>query len=764
MKITRISRMRDCRVFRDFTWSDDAGLYDFGRFNLIYGWNGSGKSTLSEIFRSLEIRQSPPAGDATLRIDRRDHHSTAFEAIPADMISIKVFNPDFVKAHVFRADREGMAPLLVVGQEPVNARLILDAKQAELAKMRAASETAVTQQDKLERQFTKHCQDAARAIKAVIGNDSGSAYRFYNAAGYKSRSYQMMADNDNDAHLLGDEDQIHLVDRQNEKQRQPLTLPEYQPVDVRTIAATTSQLLARTAQSNDQIGELLSDPSLSDWLRQGMHLHDDRAADACLYCEQPMPAARLAELHQHFNDEYDRLLDDLNSAIGQCRSALKEITTARSKLPVADQIYADLASRYGDAQLATLAYFDQAEAFLAQQISLLIEKTKALHRSVSPPSGDVDLDSHPLTQLIELVTEHNKACAAFQTQINAARERLEANFVAEQLSTYEQLTKEIGECRFTNERAIERAEVLEVDIRDLRQQTEDHGRAAQRLNDDLRRYLGPGHLRLAVEEDGYVLVRDGAPAHDPSDGEMNTIALLYFLQSLSSQDFELSDGVVVLDDPVSSLDENALHLAAGLIRARTKDAKQLFVLTHNFNFFRQVRDWFTSANRNAKDNSAGRPARFYMLRAAVKDDSRTSGLLPLDPLLENYQSDYHYLFSRIYAAANSPSSDMEDVYPLPNLTRRFLEAFLAFKLPGPQSLRDKLNGVDFDDVFKARIVSFTHTYSHDNVIDAPQHDLSELSEAPVVAQHVLDLVKQMDSTHYQLLEQITRRALAKTRR
>jgi wobble nucleotide-excising tRNase len=56
--------MRNCGVFRDFSWPSD--LSDFGRYNLIYGWNGSGKTTLSRLFRALENKTALPSGEATV--------------------------------------------------------------------------------------------------------------------------------------------------------------------------------------------------------------------------------------------------------------------------------------------------------------------------------------------------------------------------------------------------------------------------------------------------------------------------------------------------------------------------------------------------------------------------------------------------------------------------------------------------------------------------------------------------------------------------
>lgn len=116
---------------------------------------------------------------------------------------------------------------------------------------------------------------------------------------------------------------------------------------------------------------------------------------------------------------------------------------------------------------------------------------------------------------------------------------------------------------------------------------------AERLNNDLYKYLGHRELQLEVKETGYTIVRHGTPAKGTlSEGEKTAIALLYFLKSLEDHEFDITKGIVVLDDPVSSLDDNALHLAVAFIKGRTKGTGQLFVFTHNFTFFRLMRDWF----------------------------------------------------------------------------------------------------------------------------------------------------------------------------
>lgn len=58
--VSCIKRIRHPGVIRDFSWTTD--LFEFGRYNLIYGWNGSGKTTISRLFRALERRTAPANG------------------------------------------------------------------------------------------------------------------------------------------------------------------------------------------------------------------------------------------------------------------------------------------------------------------------------------------------------------------------------------------------------------------------------------------------------------------------------------------------------------------------------------------------------------------------------------------------------------------------------------------------------------------------------------------------------------------------------
>lgn len=236
-------------------------------------------------------------------------------------------------------------------------------------------------------------------------------------------------------------------------------------------------------------------------------------------------------------------------------------------------------------------------------------------------------------------------------------------------------------------------------------------------------------------------MRNDQPALHLSEGERTAISFIYFLKSLQDSSFNLQQGVVVIDDPISSLDANSIYSAFGFMKARIKDAGQVFVLTHNFTFFRQVANWFKFV-----------PAKKYMLKASIGSNGRSAHLAELDPLLSKYESEYHYLFKTIVDTSRLPDgTELAVYYSMANVARRLLETVLAFKLPDKVGdFNKQLEAVvNFDTGKKARIIRFTHSYSHLPGISEPEHDLSILSESKAILTDVLSLIRTVDEVHYE---------------
>jgi wobble nucleotide-excising tRNase len=123
----------------------------------------------------------------------------------------------------------------------------------------------------------------------------------------------------------------------------------------------------------------------------------------------------------------------------------------------------------------------------------------------------------------------------------------------------------------------------------------EHGPAADIINSMVHRYLGHNELEIIALDQGYRIQRAGKPLTGSlSEGEKTAIAFCYFLSTLEAEGRRIKDLIVVLDDPISSLDTRSLNYCVSTVKATFRSSAQLFILTHNINFMNEIKKWFKS--------------------------------------------------------------------------------------------------------------------------------------------------------------------------
>lgn len=739
--VTKISRLRHPGVLRDFSWPAD--LPTFGRYNLIYGWNGSGKTTLSNLFRALELRKQPE-GEVTLATANSSITGNEFAQ---STLPVRVFNRDFVAANVFPVGGGEVPPIFVLGEESAEKQAQVEQLKEEKASAQSTIDAAKPEKAKAEKALDKHCVDRATIIRETLRSSGDNPYNNYDKARYKRRVATMQIADDKTNHLLSDGERERLISQSKATPKDPVHEVQLRLPDLQQLTNTTRQLLQKSVVSS-AIDALKADPQLSAWTRDGLGLHQQRDADHCLFCEQPLPDDRMAALEAHFSTEYEQLLRQLDMQTDQIESSSRAIN--QISLPNRAELYEDLVADFDQAK----ARLDESATVIADYLATLVTALKDKKQKLfEPQSLEVavpDVQQSVIDDINAIVRRHNQTYADFKGHVSSAREKLEADSVASSLDEYQSLVDVVQ----AQEKAISEADSLSLklagDISRLEREIVEHRQPAEELNQDLHSYLGHSELQLEVKDTGYTIERNGKPARSLSEGEMTAIALLYFLKTLKDRRFEMDQGLVVLDDPVSSLDANALFMAFGFIRRCVDEASQIFIMTHNFAMFRQVRNWFHHLPGQNKKDVTKRPARFYMLDCSLTDQGRRSRISPLDPLLEQFESEYHYLFARVYRRAQANAAGgLEANYIFPNMARRLLETFLAFRRPQHAGeLRQKLQSIDFDETRKLRILRFLHTHSHADAIVDPEHDPSALGEAKAVLTDLLALIQHEDAAHY----------------
>jgi len=303
----------------------------------------------------------------------------------------------------------------------------------------------------------------------------------------------------------------------------------------------------------------------------------------------------------------------------------------------------------------------------------------------------------------------------------------------------------------------------------LEKKTSDIGKAILRINAHLEEFFGRKELVLELDDSkkGYVVKRDGDVAYNLSEGEKNAIALAYFIVKTKEKGFKVKEGIIVIDDPISSFDSNFIYHCFSLIKNYFKEAKQLIISTHNFEFFNLVKYWFEHKNQSVESankkiiSQADKkqiPCEFFMIENVITNEKRCASIVRLEDTLRKFKSEYHFLFSRLNQFIAEGSPDYADFYTIGNLARRFLEIYINFKIPTAGDLRSKVDQLDTptvsetekDKVYKL-IQEFSHSLDPSSAIE--HKDKGEIQNAIKV---LMRMVEESDKKHFESLKSTLR--------
>ena len=140
------------------------------------------------------------------------------------------------------------------------------------------------------------------------------------------------------------------------------------------------------------------------------------------------------------------------------------------------------------------------------------------------------------------------------------------------------------------------------------------------------------------------------------------------------------------------------------------------------------------------------------------ESKRVAVLKILDELLRKHDSEYQYLFNLLNETVNSSGAGLKKLYPLPNVARKFMETFLSFKFPSEINFDRKFSRakkeVNFEPEKIEKIKQFVNVHSHSNIDKMSGWNTSQWSEGKDVIKDCLELVRNLDTLHYEGLEKV----------
>ncbi len=468
------------------------------------------------------------------------------------------------------------------------------------------------------------------------------------------------------------------------------TLPDQDSSKVTALEGAAILKKKIIGKEDVDIAGLIETLGNSDWVQQGRHFFD-QLEDQCPFCQQETDAAFKLSLETYFDETYIADLGDIDKLLSDYRAAANNLLDGYSAAETVESSYLDREAFEKDVTALRLALDSNVEHISAKR---------------KEPSAPATLtDTAPLFAAVNghISTANAKVKANNDTIDNLAARKKELTsqvwkrLLEDTKTTYNQFNTEANDL----DKAITSLNgQIETEMKNLvakQEEIEENERKITSIKptidaiNKLLKSFGFTNFHLAEgEESGFYEVKraDGSDAKRTlSEGEKSFITFLYFwylIRGSFNSSGGTNDKVVVFDDPVSSLDADILFIVCNLIkhivtemRSGTSPIKQVFVLTHNIYFHKEV-----TFDKKRSGATARSDETFWVVR-------KTSDCSQIVPFNENpIKSSYELLWREV---RQKPPSDTA----IQNVTRRILEHY--FKFYGgitPETIIDSFEGKD----------------------------------------------------------------------
>lgn len=738
-KIKKIKKVRNLGTFNDFQWQNSCK--EFEQYNFFYGWNYSGKTTLSIIFRCLETKTQHPDFPNTEFSLETDNGNITQKDISKDY-PIRVFNEKFVEDN-FQWNNEiaEIEPVLILGKE----RKELEIKAEKLKKDKKKKEELLKKSEENEKRIKRELDDSLTDKASEIRN----ILKITNSREFDKNKLEDRIESIKDSYqnhiILSDDKKEEARNLYENKKPDEVTF-EYPPLKVSTYITEVKNILSQKVTAQQIVEKLKTNPKLSDWVKEGIELHQNEKV--CQFCGNLLPSDLFERLNKHFSHEFNNLMKQINSKENEVLNHIKEIENL--SFPDKIRLFDDLQNEY-ESKLNNLITLKNG------YFQILRDLNKELNRKKESPFDSLELKElldnttkleNTMREIKTIINTHNLKVDSFETEKQTAKEKLINHFTAEFIinKDYFKIQSEIKKNNNNIQTLKSEVDMLEEGIKNINSQIKKEAIGADKINEYLKQFFNDDKLKIQLTENSkYKLYRNNQIAKNLSTGEKNIISLIYFFAKLEETDFDFNNAVIFIDDPVSSLDSNHIFKVYAFINEKLKDCGQFFITTHNFDFFNLLKD-LSKYDLENKGN-------FYLVKKIKNQTGEFSCIENLPNVLLRCRSEYNYLFSilKLFIESND-KSNFELLYLLPNVVRRFFEAYLFMKYPDGKKFNSKAKIFlkDTNICNKQSTLKLIDEYSHEEV---PEHaqKFPDIMEVENAVSFILGTIKNKDKEHYEAL-------------
>ena len=787
--IKQIISINNIGSFREFP---NGGAIQFEKLTFIYGLNTRGKSTLTDILTSLKenepslivSRKSIPtvATNQSVRISIKPLGSTnqvdcifannAWSQVHSNN-DLHIFSSDFIYKNLFTG-------LSIERQNKENfTRFILGQQGVQLASQ-IAEDKRILRQKK---------SNITNLLPPYLKERLQQDY-----APFLSTDPNSVDIEDTRQHLSQLEQRLRQAQQRLLRPTEILSIEDVSQFNdttpnVQEFVNQTNDLLDRSFNeiSSAVISELQSHiqnnfeiiENSEQWIKEGL---DTRKSDSenCSFCGQSLETA--AELinayHSYFNEAYRSYISDISNSIESLRrqwrvlnfNSLNAVTAKQALfLQYAQLINTDaftaLVTRLNELiELTNETSLNEESGEFSQQVNQAFDKKERKpHEIVQAIDFSSFLRNHDnyqrnLSEISEIIDRIREAIRLFKEPYR-------------DLTQVRTIISELQSDVETKKRAIARVEQNDACLSYLSEQqeiTKIEGRITaneQELSENQNQYLDRFYTRIdfhfkqlggenftlerGTENRGHqpvyflkvkfkgVEINDSNIAKVFSESDKRALALSLFWAKM---DFltpeQKQNAIIVLDDPVTSFDDNRILKSITLIKDTLREMRQVIVLTHYSHFIRNfiergMNDDFTISFIEISQNNTSSSLRriesnlftettydkvFTRIQSFINRESEVDIRADLRPFLESLYLPHFYIKEfKFYTESNTPFGTLNEKINAIFLDESVKAKFHEFRtMLNPDSHLFTSSNEEDVRSFAKEMMEYLYNFSHNN--------------------------------------------------
>ncbi|UOS38712.1 ATP-binding protein [Helicobacter pylori] len=561
-----------------------ASFEDLNSINFIYGTNGSGKTTTSSFLKNLAENITPEDKFANSKIEWY-----------GESLKIEVYNKQFKEEQFRNSQVKGIFTLGKKTNENLenieSKKESISKKNEKKTKNEKSLQKLKQEREEKEKDFTDSCWEKLYKKNEEDFKETLEGFKLKKK--FKEKILKEFKNNEHNEIEIGKleklKENIRIVFSKNQTELVPLecNLTDFDSVENHSI---WEQKIV--GSSDAIIADLIKKLSNEDWVAQGRE-YLSKDGNACPFCQQETITEEFKkQLESYFDTSYQESTETIKKMKENYKDETDEVLERLDKIVKTEQdnLQTKLNTEIFKRIIETL------RSKINGNWQKMRDKSKEMSRSFKLESTKNEIKE--IRDLIDTanqqIANHNEMIKDIQNQKKICVEQTWKFLVNEFKSDIQEYNKK--HCGL--EKGIKK---LENEIRELEKTMVSIKPIVNEINALLKGY-GFTNFSLACTEDekSYRIQRENGQlvGETLSEGEVTFITFLYYYHltkgSLKENDIS-KNKVLVIDDPISSLDSNILFIVSVLVKELMKEAmkektniKQVIILTHNTYFYKEI--------------------------------------------------------------------------------------------------------------------------------------------------------------------------------